>query len=161
AGDELTVHYTARANADASRLSLHRGAAGVSGVGHGFVVRPALGATLPLVVRFHAARLGSDAVLATSLDGRTEASVEDLAAAVYVAGAAHTEALPSGDRATAAFGTAIEGRDAAGLAAKVRALSARAFGLDESEPHAPLALFVIGEHGIGKENRSEEHTSEL
>jgi hypothetical protein len=109
AGDEVIVRYTARADAASSRLSLHRGAGGVSGVGHGFVVRPAVDAALPLSVRFRAEALGSAAALATSLDGRADASVEDLAEAVYVAGAVQPGPVAQGDRATIAFGAAIDG----------------------------------------------------
>jgi len=148
-GDELALRYRARTGAEASRFALHRGSAGVSGVGHSFVVRPALAATLPLALRFRTE--GESAGFVTSLDGRTAATVEDLAEAVFVAGAVRTEALPSGDRAAVAFGSGIEGRAAIELAASTRAKAASTFGLAESE-RRPLSLFVIGERGIGKEH---------
>ncbi len=151
-GDELTVRYTARANAEVSRLALHRGAGGVSGVGHAFVVRPAIAGALPFTLRFHAGGLASGAALVTSLDGRASATVEDLAEAVYVAGSARAEALPSGDRATVAFGSAIDGRAALDVANKVRAIAAQSFGLEARELGGPVALFVIGERGVGHEH---------
>ena len=152
AGDELTVRYTARANAEVSRLALHRGAGGVSGVGHAFVVRPVVAGALPFTMRFHAGGLASGASLVTSLDGRASATVEDLAEAVYVAGSARSEALPEGDRATIAFGSAIDGAAAIDVTSRVRAFATRAFGLEPRELGGPVSLFVIGERGIGREH---------
>lgn len=157
AGDELIVQYTARTGAEASRFALQRGAAdasgssGISGVGHSFVVRPALAAALPLALRFRAG--SASTTFASSLDGRTDATVEDLAEAVYVAGAVQTAALASGDRAAIAFGSAIAGPAALDIAARARAGAARAFGLeDRGDKRAPRGVFVIGERGLGKEH---------
>lgn len=150
AGEMLTVRYTARSGAEASRFALHRGTAGVSGVGHSFLVRPSVARALPFSLRFQSATGTAEATFATSLDGRAEASVEDLAEAVYVAGGVRSERLATGERATTAFGAALDARAATALATEVRSAAARAFGLEEGETGAPLALFVIGERGIGK-----------
>jgi hypothetical protein len=140
-GGELTLRYTARTGAEASRFALHRGEAGVSGVGHSFLVRPAVEGALPF---------SRPSPFVTSLDGRTEATVEDLAAAVYVAGQVRDETLASGERAATAFGAALDARAAAELASTVRLAAAGAFGLESHEMGAPLAVFVIGERGIGR-----------
>lgn len=147
-GSELVVRYDALAGTEVSRLALHRGQGGLSGVGHGFVLRPALSTTLPFSLRFRA-EPGAGAALATTLDGRKSATVEDLAAAVYVAGPIRGEALPSGDRATVAFGAAMDARAALEVAATASVLGARFVGREE---RAKVVLFVIGERGIGGEH---------
>lgn len=150
-GGEIVVRYTARAGSGVSRLALHRGAGGLSGVGHAFVLRPALSAELPLSLRLRADP-AAGATLATTLDGRPSATVEDLAAAVYVAGSVRTEVRSSGDRATVAFGAAMDPRDALDVAAKTRSFAARTFGHDGPEERSPTVLFLIGERGIGQEH---------
>lgn len=145
AGGDLLVRYRARADADVSRFALHRGEGGLSGVGHAFVLRPAIAARMPLAMRS-----GGAGALATTLDGRAEASVEDLASAVYVLGPTTTEALPSGDRATVAFAAALPARGALEVAAGAAAFAERAFG--GGGARAPLSLFVIGERAIGAEH---------
>lgn len=151
-GSDLTLRYTARANAEVSRLALHRGVGGVSGVGHAFVVRPHLPGARPLTLRFHAGNLASGAALVTSLDGRRTASVEDLAEAVYVAGPTRAEEMPTGDRATIAFGSAIEGRAAIDVTTSVRSYALRAFGVTPDDLGGPVALFVVGERDIGHDH---------
>ena len=146
-GQEIVVRYTARAGAVASRLSLHRGEGGVSGVGHSFVVRPAVEAELPLMVRLRGE--GPGVALASSLDGRRAASPEDLADAVYVAGDVRTEAGASGERATIAFGQKIGAAAAIDIVTRARAFAARAFGPSAGAGRAPASVFLIGERDIG------------
>lgn len=150
-GGEIVVRYTARADTEVSRLALHRGAGGLSGVGHGFVLRPALQHEMPLSVTLRA-EPGSGAALATTLDGRKAATVEDLAAAVYVAGPLRSEVLASGDRATVAFGAAMDARAALDVAARTAGFAERVFGLDGRGERERVVLFVIGERGIGREH---------
>ena len=149
AGGEITVRYSARAGAEASRLALHRGEGGVSGIGHSFVVRPAIEVELPLTVRL---RGEGGSALASSLDGRLRATPEDLADAVFVAGAVSTDVSTSGDRATIAFGPRVAARAAIEVVTRARAFAARAFGPRAAEARAPVSLFLIGERGIGKEH---------
>lgn len=151
-GDEVMIEYTARANVEESRLSLHRGAAGISGVGHAFLVRPAIAAELPLSMELRVPDAGSPVKLVTSLDGRTAATVEDLATAVYFAGVAGAATIEAGDKAIVTIGSPIEGSAVAAQAASVRGLAARAFGLEEREVGGPASVFVIGERKIGAEH---------
>lgn len=150
AGGEIVVRYNARTGAVASRLALHRGEGGVSAVGHSFVVRPALDVELPITVRLRGE--GPGVALASSLDGRARATPEDLADAVYVAGDVHTEAAPSGERATIAFGSKIGARAALDIVARTRTFAARAFGPGAGAARAPASVFLIGERDIGKEH---------
>ena len=150
-GDRLTIAYTAQAGTEASRLALHRGASGLSGIGHAFVVRPAIDAELPLTVKWLASEAGPTLSLATSLEGRARGTVEDLASAVYLAGVWTREGTPERDEAIVAKGSRIDARAAAEQASRVRDMAAKAFDLRD-EVSDPARLFVIGERGIGVEH---------
>ncbi len=151
-GDELIVEYTARANAEVSRLSLHRGASGVSGVGHAFLVRPAISAELPLAIAYHGASSSPSMVFASSLDGRAKATVEDLATAVYVAGTGSGDRSASGRWASLAVGSSIDARAATAIFELVSGVATKAFGIEERERGEAASLFVIGERGVGVEH---------
>lgn len=95
-GETLRLRYRARADLSPSRFGLHLGGDRLSGVGHAFLLLPRIDAPLPVRVRWKLGRLAAGAGAASSFGAGeevlTQASSEELAHAVYLAGPLRVEA---------------------------------------------------------------------
>ncbi|MBI4955684.1 MAG: hypothetical protein HY908_26935 [Myxococcales bacterium] len=157
AGPRLTLRYFARADPSPSPLGLHVDGAGLSGIGHGFLLLPELDARLPVRLRFDLGAFGGGAggraagVEAASSFGvgseiMTRASARELGHAVYVVGPLAVEDGGYGERLVAVAADGLPLRTVLSDSAELGRTVRRAFALGEP---GPVTLLAVGAPGIG------------
>ncbi|MBK8255443.1 MAG: hypothetical protein IPK82_22630 [Polyangiaceae bacterium] len=148
----LVVRYKARVNDGASRFELHGGPAGLSAAGHGFLLRPATDEAVPITVRFSSENAAWRGTFASSAEGLSRGTVEDLAAAVYTFGDIRVESAQRGEQAVMAFGARLDGKAALGLMGRTAEYAKKFWGVADSTKAGEKSLFVIGETGAGEQH---------
>jgi hypothetical protein len=155
---ELLLRHRAASSAGRSRFALRVAADRMSGVGHAFLLLPRIDESTPTRVRIHADRLGrgADAASSFGLGGEvvTTATSEELAHAVYVAGALWRETGgPQHEELVVLGGPPFDTRTAFDRAVAARGAVDDFFGVvtspDASPDAAPIRFLLVAQRGLG------------